>query len=500
MPLHHLHSAGYTVLLTGHSLGAGVAAVLASLLRPLLPGVRCIGFATPSSLAGEALLEESRSFVTSVILRCDAVPRATIGSCRRLLHHLADFDSHRGGRIWSRDLKRDGLGLWQRAAQQLCGTAPMRPVNLVRVLPAPKLRAPSVGGTGGATEDGAGAIGVVKAAISVDVRIGVRLFLDSARIAGTTTTAMAEGTDVEQARTTSSTRCPPPTGGPSVGVALLLGPAVGLTLRVNRHAVADDDCGHDGVNATNADADGDEGEPTTEVATAPAAAPLDTTPGDSANGGSAQLAATEAAAAPSESAALVPTSTGGAPPPEEPPPLHVPGRVLHLYHLHGVYRGAWLPGAASDFAPLSTIRLAPHMLSDHKCDSYLAALKSCRSAMHAPSPPPRWVPYDEAGDTCACCASPFAWEQQDPLGPTADAADAPVGTGGALPSTPKRDEAAAVQADRTARSAAQQACARHHCRACGRVVCDGCSRRQQCLPQFGICTPARCCDACFFRM
>ena len=359
MPLHHLHSSGYAVLLTGHSLGAGVAAVLASLLRPLLPGVRCIGFATPSSLAGEVLLEESRSFVTSVILRCDAVPRATIGSCRRLLHHLADFDSHRGGRIWSRDLKRDGLGLWQRAAQQLCGTAPMRPVNLVRVLPAPKLRAPSVGGTGGATEDGAGAIGVVKAAISVDVRIGVRLFLDSARIAGTTTTVMAEGTDVEQARTTSSTRCPPPTGGPSVGVALLLGPAVGLTLRVNRHAVADDDCGHDGVNATNADADGDEGEPTTEVATAPAAA----------------LSARRRVTRPTvEARSLRPRRrprrhrsrplssrrARAAPLPEEPPPLHVPGRVLHLYHLHGVYRGAWLPGAASDFAPLDDPPRSPH--------------------------------------------------------------------------------------------------------------------------------------------
>ena len=93
LPLHQLHASGYRVVLCGHSLGAGVASVLTVLLRPLLPGVTCVGFATPPVLAGEPLLRQSTSFVTSVILRRDCIPRATIQSGRRMLSQLASFDS-----------------------------------------------------------------------------------------------------------------------------------------------------------------------------------------------------------------------------------------------------------------------------------------------------------------------------------------------------------------------------------------------------------------------
>ena len=169
------------------------------------------------------------------------------------------------------------------------------------------------------------------------------------------------------------------------------------------------------------------------------------------------------------------------------------------------------------------------MLSDHRAFAYLDALKSCRAAQHAMSHPPRWVPYSEAGDACACCGSPFTWEQHDPWSETATATAASSNTPPAPSSTSKSplpalmpppssttpDESprgsssssskrsAREESDRldsSARSAAQQACARHHCRACGRVVCDACSRREQCIPQFGILKPARCCDTCFFRV
>jgi len=37
---------------------------------------------------------------------------------------------------------------------------------------------------------------------------------------------------------------------------------------------------------------------------------------------------------------------------------------------------------------------------------------------------------------------------------------------------------------------------RHHCRKCGRVVCDGCSKARVCIPQFGFHEPVRVCREC----
>ena len=58
VPLQQLTAAGYELVLTGHSLGAGVASLLSLLLRSRLrqPTVRCFGFATPCCACGEALL------------------------------------------------------------------------------------------------------------------------------------------------------------------------------------------------------------------------------------------------------------------------------------------------------------------------------------------------------------------------------------------------------------------------------------------------------------
>ena len=102
------------------------------------------------------------------------------------------------------------------------------------------------------------------------------------------------------------------------------------------------------------------------------------------------------------------------------------------------------------------------MVDDHWGRSYLGALKAAKAARTAAEPPPRWVPFDEAPPSCACCAAHFSWES-------------------------------------TFHSHAQQACARHHCRRCGKVVCDPCSRQRVVLPQYGIVEPVRVCDGCYFK-
>ena len=138
------------------------------------------------------------------------------------------------------------------------------------------------------------------------------------------------------------------------------------------------------------------------------------------------------------------------------PTLRIPGRLLHLYEVRGVYHGAWVP---NDFAALTSIVLAPHMVEDHRGRAYLAALKAARAALAAADTPPDWVPFDRAPDGCACCGAHFVWES-------------------------------------TLRSHAQQVCARHHCRRCGRVVCSACSANRACLPKFGIIDAVRVCDRC----
>jgi growth factor-regulated tyrosine kinase substrate len=142
------------------------------------------------------------------------------------------------------------------------------------------------------------------------------------------------------------------------------------------------------------------------------------------------------------------------------PTLRIPGRVLHLYPVYGAYRATWVP---NDFPPLCSITLAPHMIHDHRGKSYLAALRGVKAAAAAADPPPAWEPFSATAGVCAVCAAPFSWQS-------------------------------------TCRSAAQDVCAQHHCRACGKVVCAACSTHAACLPDFGIVEPARVCDACFWKL
>lgn len=107
----------YQLMITGHSLGAGTAAVLSLLLRGKYPSLRCIAFGTPGSVFDKQLAEgirilttapiciianvvfllycylsstECQSFITSVALGNDLVCRLSFVSLCRLRNDVLD--------------------------------------------------------------------------------------------------------------------------------------------------------------------------------------------------------------------------------------------------------------------------------------------------------------------------------------------------------------------------------------------------------------------------
>ncbi|KDO16218.1 hypothetical protein SPRG_18242 [Saprolegnia parasitica CBS 223.65] len=101
------------------------------------------------------------------------------------------------------------------------------------------------------------------------------------------------------------------------------------------------------------------------------------------------------------------------------------------------------------------------MLSDHLGRNYLAALRIVRDARKASSAPPPWVCFN-THTRCMCCEAPFTWNS-------------------------------------TSQSEAQANRDQHNCRSCGWLVCDGCSEKRKPLPEYGINTPVRVCDKCFYK-
>jgi sn1-specific diacylglycerol lipase len=71
-------------MVTGHSLGAGTAVLLALKLKEEYPNVRCIAYSPPGGLISQALVTYTKSFVMSVIVGDDIVPRLSLRSVHSL--------------------------------------------------------------------------------------------------------------------------------------------------------------------------------------------------------------------------------------------------------------------------------------------------------------------------------------------------------------------------------------------------------------------------------
>ncbi|KAK3098738.1 hypothetical protein FSP39_022580 [Pinctada imbricata] len=68
-------TASYDLVLVGHSLGAGTAAILAILLRQEYPNLHCYSFSPPGGLLSAPCVEETKPFITSCVVGKDIVPR-----------------------------------------------------------------------------------------------------------------------------------------------------------------------------------------------------------------------------------------------------------------------------------------------------------------------------------------------------------------------------------------------------------------------------------------
>lgn len=74
----------YALLVTGHSLGAGTAVMLSLMLRKTYAHVRCIAYSPPGCLVSHALARFTKSFIMSVVVGDDIVPRLSV----RAVHNL----------------------------------------------------------------------------------------------------------------------------------------------------------------------------------------------------------------------------------------------------------------------------------------------------------------------------------------------------------------------------------------------------------------------------
>ncbi|VDO95874.1 unnamed protein product [Soboliphyme baturini] len=80
----------YDLVITGHSLGAGVASVVSMLLRPLYPKVMCFAFSPPGCVVSENAVPYTREFVFSIICGDDLVPRLSVSSLQALKMSVLD--------------------------------------------------------------------------------------------------------------------------------------------------------------------------------------------------------------------------------------------------------------------------------------------------------------------------------------------------------------------------------------------------------------------------
>ena len=65
----------FNLIFTGHSLGAGIAAILGTMFRPTYPELKCYAFCPPGCSVSINLALQCEDYVTSIVVGHDLVPR-----------------------------------------------------------------------------------------------------------------------------------------------------------------------------------------------------------------------------------------------------------------------------------------------------------------------------------------------------------------------------------------------------------------------------------------
>ena len=87
--------AGYSIVVVGHSLGAGAAAMLAIWLKQSgVEDVTCFAFATPNCVSLD-LATGCQDYVTSVVFRDDIIARFSPAALAKLHKELQDLNVER---------------------------------------------------------------------------------------------------------------------------------------------------------------------------------------------------------------------------------------------------------------------------------------------------------------------------------------------------------------------------------------------------------------------
>lgn len=84
-------SSDYGLVIVGHSLGAGTAAILAILLHENYPSLHCYAYAPPGGLLSATCVEDTKSFITSVVVGKDVVTRMGLYQMESLRQDVLDL-------------------------------------------------------------------------------------------------------------------------------------------------------------------------------------------------------------------------------------------------------------------------------------------------------------------------------------------------------------------------------------------------------------------------